>query len=151
MHSTVTVAKRKHFFPGTGPGNPAGSELQTVLTLKAWVRNVAYVKYVWADTHVFDGADTLVYAGTFGLQYLEGAGGHGDFFIYDDKIYQGSGGGSGMGVWTRPDARKVQFRLYYEVNSELFTDGPLHQHEVPADENRSISTTESESRRVEDL
>src|SRR6266568_3693143 len=54
--------------------------------------------------------------------------------LRDDKIYQGSGGGSGMGAWTRPDARKVQFRLYYEVNSELFTDGLLHQHEVPADD-----------------
>jgi hypothetical protein len=130
----VTVMKRKHFFPGTGPGTSAGSEFQTVLTLKAWVRNVAYVKYVWVDAHVFDSADALVHAGTFGLQYLGGAGGHGDFFIYDDKIYQGSGGGSGMGAWTRPDARKVQFRLYYEVNSELFTDGLLHQHEVPADD-----------------
>src|SRR5262249_61128521 len=55
------------------------------------------------------------------------------FFVYDDKIYQGSGGGSGMGVWTRPDARKVQFRLYYEVNYQVFTDGILHQSELPED------------------
>ena len=129
----VTVTKRKHFFPGTGPGTPAGSELQTVLTLKAWVRNVAYVKFVWVDAHVFDGGDVLVHAGTFPLQYLGTAGGDGDFFIYDDKIYQGSGGGSGMGAWTRPDARRVQFRLYYEVNGELFTDGLLLQRDVPAD------------------
>ena len=43
----LAVTKTKHFFPGTGPGSFAGSELQTVLTLKAWVRNVAYVKFVW--------------------------------------------------------------------------------------------------------
>jgi hypothetical protein len=40
----------------------AGSELQTVLTLKAWVGNVAYVKFVGVDAHVFDAADALVRA-----------------------------------------------------------------------------------------
>ena len=130
----LAVTKTKHFFPGTGPGSFAGSELQTVLTLKAWVRNIAYVKFVWVDIHVFDAADALVFAGTFPLQYLGMAGGDGDFFIYDDKIYHGSGGGSGMGAWTRPDARKVQLRLYYEVNGEIFTDGLLHQYDVPADD-----------------
>jgi hypothetical protein len=76
----VTVTKRKHFFPGTGPGAPAGSEFQTVLTLKAWVRNAAYEKFVWVDTHVFDGADALGNAATFSLQYFGVAGGEGDFF-----------------------------------------------------------------------
>ena len=39
-----------------------------------------------------------------------------------------------MGAWTRPDARKVQLRLYYDVNGEIFTDGLLHQYDVPADD-----------------
>jgi len=38
------------------------------------------------------------------------------------------------GCRTRPDARRVQLRLYYEVNGELFTDGLLHQYDVPADD-----------------
>jgi hypothetical protein len=31
---------------------------------------------------------------------------------WEDEVYQGSGGGSGMGVWSRPDAHMVQYRLY---------------------------------------
>jgi hypothetical protein len=36
-------------------------------------------------------------------------------------------------VQPRPDARKVQYRLYYEVNYQVFTDGILHQNELPED------------------
>jgi hypothetical protein len=33
----------------------------------------------------------------------------------------------------RPEARKVQYRLYYEVNYQVFTDGVLHRHELQED------------------
>jgi len=36
-------------------------------------------------------------------------------------------------VWPRPDGRLLEFRLYYEVGGNLFTDGYLHQSEVQAD------------------
>jgi hypothetical protein len=36
-------------------------------------------------------------------------------------------------VQPRPDARKVQYRLYYDVNYQVFTDGILHQSELPED------------------
>jgi hypothetical protein len=48
-------------------------------------------------------------------------------------VYQGSGGGSGAGVWWSPDAHLVQYRLYCQVGEQVFTDGVLHQFEVPAD------------------
>jgi len=35
-------------------------------------------------------------------------------------------------VQPRPEARKVQYRLYYEVNYQVFTDGILH-HELQED------------------
>ena len=39
-----------------------------------------------------------------------------------------------MGAWSRPDAHTVQYRLYCERAGQVFTDGVLHQFEVPADE-----------------
>ncbi len=36
-------------------------------------------------------------------------------------------------MWPRPDGRLLEFRLYYEVGGNLFTDGYLHQSEVQAD------------------
>jgi hypothetical protein len=36
-------------------------------------------------------------------------------------------------VQPRPEARKVQYRLCYEVNYQVFTDGILHQHELQED------------------
>ena len=36
-------------------------------------------------------------------------------------------------VWPRPDARLLQFRLYYEVAGQVFTDGYLHAEALQAD------------------
>ena len=33
----------------------------------------------------------------------------------------------------RPEARKVQYRLYAEMNGALYTDGILHGHELSED------------------
>jgi hypothetical protein len=38
-----------------------------------------------------------------------------------------------MDAWFRPDARKLQYRLYYEVNKQVFTEGLLHQQEIDED------------------
>jgi hypothetical protein len=110
----------------------SGSELQTHLSLTAWVRNVAYQKNVWIDLHVFDPDDSLVSSQTLTLSYAGPAGGNGDFFSLDQEIFQGSGGVPGS-VWPRADARRVQYRLYYEVSGQVFTDGILHQQSVNAD------------------
>lgn len=115
-----------------GTGSSSGSEFQTDLSVKAWVRNVAYQKNVWIDLHVFDPDDNLVSSQTLTLGYSGSAGGNGDFFSLDQEIFQGSGGVPGS-VWPRPDARRVQYRLYYEVGGHVFTDGILHQQAVDAD------------------
>jgi hypothetical protein len=57
--------------------------------------------------------------------------GGGDVFTFDAQIYQGSGGGP---AWNNPDARSVRYRLYYEVDGQLFTDGTLHENEVQPDD-----------------
>ncbi len=110
----------------------SGSELRTHLFLTAWVSNASYQKNVWIDLHVFDPDDNLVSAQTLTLKYSGPAGGNGDFFTMDEAVFQGSGGVPGS-VWPRPDARRVQYRLYYEVNGRVFTDGVVHQRAAEAD------------------
>jgi hypothetical protein len=83
--------------------------------------------------HVFDGDDQFIHSETFIMHFPGSDAGGGDRFGFDDVVYHGSGGGSGMGAWIRPDARKLQYQLYYEVSGQVFTDGLLHQHEVDGD------------------
>ena len=109
-----------------------GSQLETHLSLTAWVRNVQYQKNVWIDFHVFDEADHLVHSQTIPLTYSQSGGGGGDLFNLDQSIFKGSGGVPGS-VWPRPDARLLQFRLYYEVAGQVFTDGYLHEQTLQAD------------------
>jgi Family of unknown function (DUF6209) len=119
-------------------GSPQGSQLETELNLTAWMRNIQYQKNVWIDFHVFDGNDDLVHAETLPLSYREPGGGGGDIFAFERRVFKGSGGLPGA-VWPRPDARLLQFRLYYEVAGQVFTDGHLHESTLPADAEGSIS------------
>jgi hypothetical protein len=126
---------KKNVFPRPPSGPRQGSDWQTFLTVKAWVKNVAYSKNVWVDVHVFDSGHQLIHAETLTLCYVgpaDGFSGDGDFFVFDGKIYQGATATPGA-VSPKPEARTVQYRLYYEVNHQLFTDAVLHQHELPAD------------------
>src|SRR5262245_52280475 len=56
----------------------------------AWVKNVAFVKEVWIDLHVFDRSATLIKAATLGLRWQGSASGAGDLFSFDGEIYRGS-------------------------------------------------------------
>lgn len=123
---------------GTGPA--AGTQLETLLEITAWVRNAGYQKNVWVDLHVFDQDDNRVSSETLTLKYAGAAGGGGDFFNLEQMVFQGSGGGPGN-VWPRADASKLQYRLYYEVNGTVFTDGILHQLALPADAAAVTQTT----------
>jgi len=128
LESSVVKTRRTLGTPPT-----QGSQLGTRLAIKAWVRNIQYEKNVWIDVHVFDGSDNLVHSETVTLAYLESRS-DGDVFALDYQAFKGSGGVPGS-VWPRPDARSVQFRLYYEVGATVFTDGFLHQFAVEADAN----------------
>jgi len=125
----LTIEKQRHQFI---PAGSAGSELQTHVKLSAWVRNIAYAKNVWFDAHVFDSGNQLVHAQTLSLQYKIGAGGGGDLFEFDDVLYHGSRGQPGSAT-PRPDARRVQLRLYFEASGQLFTDGILHDRQLVED------------------
>lgn len=125
-------AEKRNAFPQPPIGGKEGSDLQTWLRVTVWTSNIAYAKHVWMDVHLFDGADARIHAVTVAIPYDNVAGGNGDFFTFDGMIYQGTTATPGS-VSPRPDARTVQFRVYYEVGGQIFTDAILHQREVPED------------------
>ncbi|HEX8847562.1 MAG TPA: DUF6209 family protein [Pyrinomonadaceae bacterium] len=107
-----------------GHTGPLGSALCTRLFVKSWVKNIAYLKHVWLDIYTFGFKEELLSAKPHIMRYLEPAGGNGDFFVLDDKIYVP--GAPGSGHWDR----KVHYRLYFEANSTVYTDGILHEHDI---------------------
>lgn len=96
----------------------------TRLLAKAWVKNVAYDKRVWLDVDILGRSGEALHSDTLPLQYLEPAGGAGDFFLGDVAVR----------VATRPTqraaARQLRYRLYYEVGGQVFTDGVCHHHHL---------------------
>ena len=111
-----------------------GAALHTELWIRAQMGTISSTPLTaWADVHVFDALDDLIHSSTIALQKSEAWPHAGDELVWDADVYQGSGGGSGVGVWFRPDAHTVQYRLYCQVGSALYTDGVLHQFEIPAD------------------
>ena len=118
----------------------AGRRLRSTLGIHALVAEPTGLADAWADVHVFDAAGELIHAGSVALQQRESTA-DGTLFVWEDDVYQGSGGGSGIGAWSRPDAHTIQYRLYcqphqpgVETPRQVFTDGVLHEFELPADE-----------------
>ncbi len=133
MVSVVDEAAGKENAKTPGPtGDAAGLELETRLTVQAWVRNVDPARYTWLDLHVFDENDQLIQGETLALEYLRSGGDEGDIYAFDGSVYRGTGAVGGS-VWFGQDARKLQYRLYYEVNGTVFSDGLLRQHDLPPD------------------
>jgi hypothetical protein len=115
------------------PVGASGSRVVVRLAVEAWIRDAAAARAAWVDVHVFDGAEDLVHAATVPLDRRPGGDEETARFVWDDAVYQGSGGGSGVGVTFRPDAHLVQYRVYGEVHGQVFTDGVLHQLALPPD------------------
>lgn len=113
-------------------GDAGGLELETKLSVQAWVRNVDPAKHTWLDLHVFDENDQLVRSETMALDYLKAAGDDGDIYAFEGSVHRGTGAVGGS-AWFGPDVRKLQYRLYYEVNGTVFSDGLLRQHELASD------------------
>jgi hypothetical protein len=53
-------------------------------------------------------------------------------YQFDGVVYQAATATPGS-VQPKPDTRMVQYRLYYEVNYQVFTDGILHQFDLMED------------------
>ena len=112
---------------------PGGTRLRTGLVVRACIGEPTASAVVWADVHVFDATGELINAGSISLEIGEQLTTDEELRIWDAEVYPGSGGASGMGVWSRPDAHTVHYRIYCQIDNQIFTDGVLHQLEVPAD------------------
>jgi hypothetical protein len=125
-----SVTKANVFPQPAGGESRAGTNLQTAVKVIAWVRETTFGANAWMDVHIFDDQDGLIHAETVTLPYA----GFSSTFLYEFSgiVYQGATATPGS-VQPRPDARKVQYRLYYEIHNEVFTDGILHQHELQQD------------------
>lgn len=123
-------ATKVNVFPPTPWGTREGSNLQTMLKVLAWVRETSFGASTWIDVHVFDGHDELIHSLTINLPY-SGTGSNFQY-EYSGVIYQGSTATPGS-VQPRAEAHKVQYRLYYKMHDEVFTDGILHQQELQPD------------------
>jgi len=111
----------------------SGTRLQTALVVRARIEEPSALAGVWADVRVFDAMGELLHALTIALEPNTQAEAAGALQLWDAEIYPGSGGASGMGVWSRPDAHTINYRLYCQIADQVFSDGVLHQFEVPAD------------------
>ena len=108
------------------PGYPSGgANLRTHLHVEARVRNTTFAKQVWADVHVYTHDGTLAHQETLPLQYGRPTGDGGDVFVLDSAVFQGPIATPGS-VTLRPDARVIEYRVYCQLDGQLFTDGALH-------------------------
>jgi hypothetical protein len=111
----------------------SGSALRTQLRVSAQLSRPTELTTAWADIHVFDATSEVVQRDTIALHRPDPTSAEKITHTWSASVYQGSGGGSGAGVWSRPDAHSVQYRLYCQVGGQVFTDGVLHQFDVPPD------------------
>jgi hypothetical protein len=129
-----------------GSGVGVGLDLEAVLSVQAWVRALGEPRYSWVDLHVFDDGDRLIRSETLPLRYVRAGDDGGDVYGFEGSVYRGTGASPGS-VWLAPDARKVQYRVYYEVGGTVYTDGLLRQHELPSDNHLTNSAAPPPRRR----
>lgn len=96
---------------------------QTSIFVQAWVNNVAFAKDVWTDVYLVGEDGDVACRHALPLRFSEPAGANGDCFVADVVPPPVSA------VSVQPE--RLQFRLYYRVGQELFTDGLLHAHDLP--------------------
>lgn len=126
------AATKKNVKAATSTSGSTGLDLETVVSMQAWVRKLGEPRHSWFDVHVFDENDQLIRSQTLPLSYVRAADDDGEVFGFEGGVYRGTGASPGS-VWLAPDARKVQFRVYYEVDGTVYSDGLLRQHELLPD------------------
>jgi Family of unknown function (DUF6209) len=73
-----------------------GMSVRTLLIVRALTGDPATAADTWADVHVFDAAGDLIHAGSVAFRPPERTADPA-LRVWEDEVYQGSGGGSGMG------------------------------------------------------
>ena len=132
LHLVADAAVKHNTFPSR-PGYPSGrAHWETHLHTEVWVRNTTYEKSVWLDLHVYGHDGALVHSETLPLHYTRPAGDGGDVFVFDGTVYEGAVATPGS-VTPRPDVRALHYRVYCQLDGEVFTDGELHRCELKPD------------------
>ncbi len=139
------AATKKNIKAEKATSGSVGLDLETVLSVQAWVRKLGEPQHTWIDVHVFDEGDQLIRSETLPLNYIRAADDDGDVYGFEGGVYKGMGASPGS-VWLAPDARKVQYRVYCESGGTVYSDGLLRQHDLPPDADLS-GAAEPPSRR----
>jgi len=127
------AATKKNIKAATSTSGSVGLDLETVLSIQAWVRKLGEPQHSWFDLHIFDESDQLIRSETLPLSYVRAADADdGDVYGFEGSVYRGTGASPGS-VWLAPDARKVQYRVYCEAGGAVYSDGLLRQHDLPPD------------------
>lgn len=95
------------------------------LSVRAWVRNLAYDKDLWIDVGLAGDDGELLHAESVSLSFLEPAGGGGDFFTIGTAVPAPTA--------VEEQAPTLFYRLYGQLSGQLYTDGVLHRHTVAAE------------------
>lgn len=138
-------ATKKNIKAATSTSGSAGLDLETVVSIQAWIRRLGEPQFSWVDLHVFDDCDQLVRSETLPLAFVGDAEDDGAVYGFEGSVYRGTGASPGS-VWLAPDARKLQYRLYAEAGGTVYSDGLLRQHELLPD-SQLTNAAEPPSRR----
>jgi hypothetical protein len=118
------------------------------LQLTAWVNNVSYLKDVWVDAYLTDASGAVAHKEALLLDYREGAGGGGDFFVLDAEITAaGARGATGRKAQT-PPVTTLQYRLYYQIGDTVFAEGILHELPIGTPGGQDLQLTAAPSEPV---
>lgn len=115
--------------------SPHALSIETRLFVQVWTADSPGRSSVWLDTHVFDEGSQVVDSATLPLEAMGPAESGGQFYVIDRPIHEGSSlAAPGSVARARSEAvRKLQYRLYCESDGQTYTDGLLHQHDLPPD------------------
>ncbi|HLI55837.1 MAG TPA: hypothetical protein VKY26_02270 [Actinomycetota bacterium] len=117
-------------------GRKAGDAI--ALSVRAWVRNMAYDKDLWIDVSLAGDGGELLHEESVSLSFLEPAGGDGDFFTIGTAVPAPKADEESTPI--------LLYRLYGQMGGQLYTDGVLHRHTVatgtkaPATETKAGAT-----------
>jgi hypothetical protein len=136
---TVTVLDEPATKTNASGAAGVGLDLETAVSVQARIRTLGVPQHVWMDVHVFDDRDEVIRSETLPLRHVRAVDDV-DVYGFEGTVYRGTGASPGS-VWLAPDARKVQYRLYSEAAGTVYSDGLLHQHDLPPDSDLTLSGT----------
>ncbi len=113
-------------------GRRRGLAYRTDLDLTAWVAERPDAHEVWIDLTVYDAQGRRCAGGRRLLRRGNAADGHGTLFRLSETVYRGTAVTPGSAS-PLPDARLLEFRLYYRTGERVFTDAVVHHHALLAD------------------